>query len=445
MMNAFFENPSALWALLGVGVPIWLHLYEKKSTSKVYFSDLRSFGDVEIQNKGKIEWKNLFLLLIRILLISTLVLAFAQPIVPHLSSNYSSKGPYFIYVDNHPGLILGKRESFLGLSKQLPNLNEEVNYLSNDFRLVEDQKFTFPKLKSFWPSILSSNQNASSASILQHLEDFSEEIPNQEPKSVLWISDFPKNKPLPVLDKKNKYVLLPVLGTEKVNVSVDSLWISDGFVRAKEKFTLKLRLKWHGKINPTKKYTISFYLNDFLINLQSFDFLGEANKELAFQTSLPTIGEFKAYFLIDDEVPFDHKFHFILRTSEPQQVFFVGSPGESMVSEKLFQGDASFVFKSLSKSEFLRGSSFGQATFIVQNLEDFTITETRSIQNQLKAGNSVILVPGQNSNDQTMEMLAQLGIKASLNKTITQEVSPLSQPDFTKPFFRKIADTSFKL
>jgi hypothetical protein len=438
MMNAFFENPSALWALLGIAVPIWLHLYEKKSTSKVYFSDLRSFGDAEIQHKGKIEWKNLFLLLIRILLISTLVLAFAKPIVPHISSNSTSKGSYFIYLDNHPALILGKREAFLGLSKQIPNLNEEVNYLSNDFRLIEDQKFTFQKLKLNWPLILPSNQKVSSASILQHLENYSEEISTQEPKSVLWISDFPKNKPLPALDKKNKFVLLPVLGSEKVNVSVDSLWISDGFVRAKEKFTLKLRLKWHGKINSTKKITISFYLNDFLINLQKLDFLGEANKELAFQTSLPTSGEFKAHFLIDDEVPFDHKFHFILRTSEPQQVFFVGSPSESMVLEKLFRGDASFLFKNISKNQFLRGGSFGQAIFILQNLEDFTTTEIQSIQKQLKAGNSIILVPGQNSNNQTMELLAQLGVRASLNTKNIQQTYPMSQPDFTQPFFRKI-------
>jgi hypothetical protein len=436
MMNAFFENPSALWALLGIAVPIWLHLYERKSTSKVYFSDLRAFDDLEIQNKGKVEWKNLILLLIRILLICALVLAFAKPIIPDSSFKSISKAPYFIYLDNHPALILGKREAFLGLSKQLPNLKEDVTYMSNDFRLVEDQKFTFSKLKSFWPSILPSNQNTSSASILQHLKDFSEEIPNQEPKSVLWISDFLKNKPLPVLDKKNKFVLLPVLGAEKVNVSVDSLWISDGFVRAKEKFTLKLRLKLHGKINPTKKLSISFYLNDFLINLQTLDFLGQSSKELAFQVSLPSTGEFKAYFLLDDEVVFDQKFHFVLRTSEPQQVFYVGSAKESTVLEKLFKGDPSFVFKTLTKTAFLNTPNFGQAIFIFQGIENFTSTEIQSLQYQLKIGNSIVLVPGDASTAVTMDRLAQMGVRASLNNN--QQLFPLAQPDLTKPFFRKI-------
>ena len=436
MMNAFFENPSALWALLGIAVPIWLHLYERKSTSKIYFSDLRAFGDLEIQNKGKVEWKNLILLLIRILLICALVMAFAKPIIPDSSSQSISKAPYFIYLDNHPALILGKREAFLDLSRQLPNLKEEVNYLSNDFRLVEDQKFTFLKMKSFWPSILPSNQSTSSASILQHLENFSEENPNQETKRILWISDFPKNQALPILGKKDKYVLLPVLTDEKVNVSVDSLWISDGFVRAKEKFTLKLRLKLHGKINPTKKLTISFYLNDFLINLQTLDFLGQSSKELAFQVSLPSTGEFKAYFLLDDEVVFDQKFHFVLRTSEPQQVFYVGSAKESTVLEKLFKGDPSFVFQALTKTTFLKTPNFGQAIFIIQGIENFTSTEIQSIQNQLKLGNSIMLVPSDTSTSEAMDRLAQLGLRATLNNS--RQVLPLAQPDFTNPFFRKI-------
>ena len=98
-MNISFGQPLFLWGLLSIGVPIWLHFINKKSTSTLFFSDIRVLKGTPTQGKGIRILHDLVLLLFRILALAALILAFSQPkIVGFLKGNSSST---YLFVDNH--------------------------------------------------------------------------------------------------------------------------------------------------------------------------------------------------------------------------------------------------------------------------------------------------------------------------------------------------------
>ena len=77
-----FLYPQFLYALAVVAIPIILHLFNFKKFKTVYFSNVRFLKEVKQQTKAKSELKHILILLSRILALSSLVLAFAQPYVP---------------------------------------------------------------------------------------------------------------------------------------------------------------------------------------------------------------------------------------------------------------------------------------------------------------------------------------------------------------------------
>ena len=95
-----FLYPQFLYALAVVAIPIILHLFNFKKFKTVYFSNVRFLKEVKQQTKAKSELKHILILLSRILALSSLVLAFAQPYVPKKNMELASKHAISIFVDN---------------------------------------------------------------------------------------------------------------------------------------------------------------------------------------------------------------------------------------------------------------------------------------------------------------------------------------------------------
>ena len=71
--------PEFLWALLLNIVPIFIHLFNLQKHETIYFSDVSLLKSIEQKTKRKSQLKNILLLISRILLVSSLVIAFCFP------------------------------------------------------------------------------------------------------------------------------------------------------------------------------------------------------------------------------------------------------------------------------------------------------------------------------------------------------------------------------
>lgn len=101
-----FINPYMLWGLLGISIPIAIHLLQLKRYKTLYFSDIRFLKEVQQSAKKQQRIQHWIILLCRILAWGALTIAFALPFIPKADSNTISTNEILIYVDNSPSMSL---------------------------------------------------------------------------------------------------------------------------------------------------------------------------------------------------------------------------------------------------------------------------------------------------------------------------------------------------
>ncbi len=75
----FFLNPSYLWALLGLTIPIAIHLWSKKEGKTIKIGSIKLLSEADSRQSSSFKLNELLLLLIRLLIISLLVFILAEP------------------------------------------------------------------------------------------------------------------------------------------------------------------------------------------------------------------------------------------------------------------------------------------------------------------------------------------------------------------------------
>ncbi|WP_394749925.1 BatA domain-containing protein [Spongiimicrobium salis] len=75
----FFANPTYLWALLGLLIPIAIHLWSKKEGNTIQVGSIQFLEESEAKQSKRIQWNELLLLLLRLLILTVLVCILAAP------------------------------------------------------------------------------------------------------------------------------------------------------------------------------------------------------------------------------------------------------------------------------------------------------------------------------------------------------------------------------
>lgn len=74
-----FLHPSYLWALLGLLIPIAIHLWSKKEGKTVKIGSIKLLDEADSKQSNSIKFNELWLLLLRMALVSLLVFILAEP------------------------------------------------------------------------------------------------------------------------------------------------------------------------------------------------------------------------------------------------------------------------------------------------------------------------------------------------------------------------------
>src|SRR5882724_3041402 len=94
-----FGYPAFLWALLALAIPVIIHLFNFRKTTRIYFSNTKFLKQVKEETTQKRRLKQYLVLASRLLFIFFLVIAFAQPFLP--AREQIGKGrEVTLYLDN---------------------------------------------------------------------------------------------------------------------------------------------------------------------------------------------------------------------------------------------------------------------------------------------------------------------------------------------------------
>src|SRR5438128_4331517 len=96
-----FTYPEFLFALSALSIPIIIHLFNFRRFKKIAFTNVRFLKEIKQDTRSRSRLKHLLILLSRLLAVTFLVLAFAQPFIPANKNNIvGGTRNVGIYLDN---------------------------------------------------------------------------------------------------------------------------------------------------------------------------------------------------------------------------------------------------------------------------------------------------------------------------------------------------------
>ena len=128
-----FQFPYFLWALGALAIPIIIHLFNFRKTTRIYFSNTRFLRQVKEETTQKRKLKQYLVLASRLLFLLFLVLAFAQPFLPASEQMTSGKN-MVIYLDNSHSMSAQVEDKVRALDAGIGFAKEIVSLFPNDTR-----------------------------------------------------------------------------------------------------------------------------------------------------------------------------------------------------------------------------------------------------------------------------------------------------------------------
>lgn len=443
-MNISFGQPIFLWGLLSIGVPIWLHFIHRRSTSTIFFSDIRVLKGTPTQGKGFRFLHDLGLLLFRILALVALVLAFSEPKNVELLNDHSSKT--YLYLDNHVGFMEGNRTAFNLVETELPRSSKPVYLLLNSFQSVDFEIKTWNDIHELWPGLKMSKKVANPKSVMDRIKEIQMEQNRGSVPHVIWVSDFPQSNPWPDFPKDFKVDLVPVKRRSLANVVVDSVSNNASQMQRRQPFNLKVRIKNRGSIAAIDQ-KMSLYLDDFPISAEKINLKVGESKWLDFGISLADKKAIKAKLISDDAVLFDNVYSFLIEKPEPKDVYVLeGMPGEKYLS-KVFANDSLFDLHVVNQQSLLANLSNLKGFLILSELNKFSDESIHLISNWVKSGNSFVLIPNAQINNGMMGRINSnfSGQGNSFKQEVSSQAMAVRLPIKNTRFFNSILEqSSFK-
>lgn len=401
-----FLYPSFLFALAAVAIPIIIHLFNFRRYKKVYFTNVRFLRELKQESDSKSKLKELLILACRILAISALVLAFAQPFIPgqHQAKTQGEK-LISIYVDNsfsmenanRQGSLLENAKIRAGEIVQAFSANDKFQLLTNDFEGRHQRLLSKDEFMEQLNEVKISPATRPLPDVIRRQTDLLSQG-NTQSKRIFLLSDFQKNAfglDKSAMDTGIAVSLVPLEANETSNVYIDSCWFETPVQQE------GLQQKLHALIVNTgnkdiENGSLKFFINNAQVSLGSYNCGAHSRKDVVLDYRIKTPGiNFCRLKIEDYPVTFDDDFYFSY-TSQKNIPCLVISGKESRTAgywASLMKHDSLFTYHESSEAAIDYGL-FPSCNLIVLNeLSAYSSGLVAELTRFVANGGSIFVVP----------------------------------------------------
>ncbi|MDW8211112.1 MAG: BatA and WFA domain-containing protein [Cytophagales bacterium] len=450
-----FLYPAFLWALLLVAIPIIIHLFNFQRPKVVYFTNVAFLQEVQLVARSRNRVKNWLVLLMRCLFVTALVVAFAQPVIPHRkgSSPPLSAAQTAIYIDNSFSMQYereGKKlldraiDAALQIIKGFPN-NTRFAVLNNSFE--NDFNFLLEPTKA--SDLISRTDYSNTARTLENVYQRQESLLTNNASGghyVFWISDFqqfPGNdleKLATSLDTINQFFLLLQQADEVSNVFIDSVWLENPFVRVNESNTLYVRLRHFGN-EITGERLVKLFIDNKQVSGGTINLQPGESGQMALNFAVTSAGQKHCRVVVEDlPVTFDNAYYFTLSVAPDIRILHIAENQQATsYIVGVYSNEPFFKLESVNVGA-LDYARIGLADVVIlQGLKEIDPGLQTALRNFLAKGGALAIFPAQFFNPQDYSNL--LGIRINfINEALSSATMPLpmNPPDLQEPFFKGV-------
>ena len=381
-----FKNPELLYALFLLVVPILIHLFQLRRFQKVKFTNVKFLKSVKLQTRKSSQLKKWITLVTRMLLLASVIIAFAQPFIPNTEA-FNQKQETVIYLDNSfsmqangsNGTLLN--EAIQDVINTIPE-DEVISLFTNDktFRSI-----TVKALKNDLIQLTHSpTQLNYAATYLKGKQLFSKG--SAATQNLVLVSDFQqKEQPFNFeTDSTIQLQLVQPKSTITSNISIDSIYVSNTTSE-----TLELKVKLSNKTEPIKNVTISLFNDDVLLTKSAVDI----DKEAEATFTVPNNKVINGKLTINDAgLQYDNSFYFNINSKPKIKVLAINGTADDSFLNRIYTEDE-FDYKTF-KLNTLNFNLIPDQNLIVLN-------ELETISNALKTaliafkndGGKLLIIP----------------------------------------------------
>ena len=432
-----FKNPEILYFLLVLVIPILVHLFQLRRFKKEYFTNVRFLKELSIQTRKSSKIKKWLLLTSRLLLLTSLIIAFAQPYFIAKDSKNISNDLYIVLDNSYSMQAKGNKGELLKRTVQelLENIPENQNFslITND--------------KTFWNTNIITIQkevkNITYSALPFQIESAMAKIKSRKSKTnkdIIIISDALGLKPNQLKSINNKfqnYFIIPEI-EEKNNIAIDSVYLNQTL---NDFYEISVNLKTYGKQINT--IPIGLYNNNKLI----------AKTIVKFEKEKTTINftiprkDFNGFVSINDaSLKFDNIYYFTITKTEKINVTSIGKSEKSEFLNRIYNNEEfNYLNSTIDKLDY--NTIDKQDAIILNELENLPQTLVTNLKSFVEKGGNLVFIPSVESKIQEtnrfFETIGQIQFGNTQNSTKLITKIAFEHPLFESVFEDKITNFQY--
>ncbi len=443
-----FIYPGFLYGLAALAIPIIIHLFNFRKAKRVYFSNNFFLRNLKKISSSKLKLKHYLILAARLLFITFLVLAFAQPFIPASNKNLSNEN-VLIYLDNSHSMSnevasgLSAFEQSLAYVDQIVALypsSSKYKLLTNDFAPFSNNFKSKNEINELITEVKYSGVTRTFDEINKRLID--PQLSAAKRNDFYFISDFQQSTMGDLgqvsIDTNLNYFMVPMDYEKESNVFVDTIYLENPFLMINENNILHVVLTNNGK-EDLNELSLKLFVNDVQTANLTLDIPGNSKGKVDFPLNF-SLGKVNRCRLSIEDYPvtFDNEYYFTLNLSDRIKVLEIKNEESITNIEQVYANQSLFNLLSYNIDN-LDYSLINEVDLIVLNsLGSIDNALAELITNFVQEGGSLCFIPAQLPDIAYLTRLTGRTVVAEQEA----ELIDLESPPLQNPFYENIFEST---
>jgi hypothetical protein len=476
-----FLSPEFLFGLLGVGIPIAIHLLRREKAVRIPFSTVRFLKNAPKESAFTHRFQQWLLMLMRVAIMALMAVAFARPLISSKPSEWIGPVPESAVILLDTSMSMGYGDHFDQAKKRAMSILSRINQaaiitFSDGIDQIKELTTDKTELKRFLDTIHSPGYRTTRFLPALRLADQILEAARYPNKTVYLISDF-QHHGFSLRDERwrlspgVRFKGFTVADKETSNLAITQVNAPHRLVQDREEHTIRAHVRNLGT-RPIPATQMSLRINGKIVATQQVDLSdqseGEASVEVRFPVTFRNRGTHLGVISVKgDPLTADNHYYFTTRGLPPVRVLCI-----TPTASRNWHEDDSYWFRTaLGKSErstfeitVVQPRQFNPAEWdaydviVMLNIGELEPPQLEGLQKTIERGGHLLLAPADRVNQRTFNRQfgnlspAELGQKAvrsgpdflaitafDARHPIFKSLGPI---DFTKARFREYWPTT---
>ncbi len=417
-----FVYPQFLWALFALAIPILVHLFQFRRFKRVSFTNVRFLQEIRQDTRHRSRLKHLLVLASRLLALTFLVLAFAQPFIPSKQgTGRSARHRVSCWIDNsfsmnargtYGPLLDVAIERGRDIAKAYAP-SDEFQLFTNDFEARDQRWLTRDEFLQRLDEVRPSSAVRSLDEVIRRQHDAFASLPanpGMELDAFLF-SDFQATllsaASPPDPDSTIRYFLMPLKAEQTGNLFIDTCYLAQPFVQPGSTQDLVVRLRNNGE-EEVENVPVKLTLQGQQRALSSVTVGPASTVELTLPFAVNATGFQQAAVSITDyPVTFDDTFYFAFRVRDRVHALCINGPdGRSPYLDALYGNDPYVDYRTSAEGQVDYNSFPGLQLIVLNGLRSYATGLQQELQRYMQQGGRVMILPGTTSDAASYEAFA---------------------------------------